>query len=80
MSDTVEIECRYGQIKGFWSNDSLKLNFNGALFKEDENVLNVEFSVPFSFVTKYGKQAVLEEIKNSVEGYIDTDPNNLGNA
>lgn len=80
MNDAVEIECKYGQIKGCWSTDGLKLNFNGALFEKDKNTLGVEFSVPFSFIEKFGKQTVLDEIKNSVEGYIDTDPKNLEKA
>ena len=80
MSDAVEIECKHSQIKGSWSGDGLKLNFNGALFEEDKNILGVEFSVPFSFIEKYGKQIVLEEIKISVERYIDTDPKYLENA
>lgn len=80
MSDVVEIGCKYGQIKGCWSAEGIKLNFNGALFEKENRVLDVEFSVPFSFISKYGKQAVLEEIKSSVEGHIDTDPKNIRHA
>ena len=78
--DVVEIACKYGQIKGGWSSDGLKLNFNGALFEEGKRVLDIEFSVPYSFMNKYGKESVLEEIKSSVEGYMDTDPRNLKSA
>lgn len=74
MSNLVVIQSKYGQIKGCWSNDGLNFNFDGVLFKNDIRVIDVKFSFPYSFIKKYGQQTVLDEIKESVEGYIDTAP------
>ena len=73
MNMIVDVMCEHGQIKGGWINAGLSFDFNGALFKDGSNILSIEFSVPFSFINKYGEQAVLNEIKDSVEGYIKTE-------
>lgn len=73
MNTIVDMVCEYGQIKGGWTNSGLSFDFNGALFKDGNNILNIEFSVPYSFINKYGGEAVLNEIKDSVEGYIKTE-------
>ncbi len=52
----------------------LWLSFDGALFDGNKNVLNIEFSLPHSFINKYGEQAVLDEIETSVVGHIKTEP------
>ncbi len=75
MQNQVQINCKYGSIKGTWSSDGLKQYFIGKLFKDDESILDIDFSVPYSFMQKYGHQSVLDEIKNSVEGYLDTEKN-----
>jgi|GEM_PF-1647547 len=77
MNQVVKIDTEYGQIRGGWTNSDFKMNFQGALFENDKNILKIEFSVPYSFITKYGEQSVLDEIENSVVGYIKTAPQNL---
>ncbi|MEZ8103410.1 hypothetical protein [Vibrio bivalvicida] len=76
MSQLVVIQSKYGDIKGCWSNDGLNFNFDGALFENEKQVFAVNFSVPYSFIKKYGQQTVLDEIRESVEGYIETAPQN----
>lgn len=78
MNEIINIECEYGLIKGHWVNNGISFDFNGSLFENETNTLNIEFSVPFSFIKKYGKQTVLDEIRISVEGYIKTTPSKLG--
>lgn len=77
MNHSIEIDTEYGQIRGVWANTDFKMNFHGALFENDKAILNIEFAVPYSFITKYGEQSVLDEIENSVVGFINTAPQKL---
>lgn len=78
MNEIINIECEYGLIKGRWVNNGISFDFKGALFENEIYTMNIDFSVPFSFIQKYGEQTVLDEIKISVEGYIKTTPSKLG--
>ena len=77
MNQAVKIDTEYGQIRGGWTNTGFKINFDGALFDNGKNILKIEFSLPYSFIKKYGEQVVLDEIESSVVGYIKTEPNEL---
>ncbi len=70
MSQPVEINTEYGQIVGQMVEKDFKVNFQGKLIKNDENILDIEFSIPYSFRNKYGEQVVLDEIKDSVVQYL----------
>ena len=70
MSQPVEINTEYGQIIGQMVEKDFKVNFQGKLIKNDENILDIEFSIPYSFRNKYGEQVVLDEIKDSVVQYL----------
>jgi hypothetical protein len=76
MNEVVQIECEFGTIQGYFISTGISIEFKGKLTKGNNDELSIQFLIPYSFIEAYGKQEVLDQIKNSVVGYIKTDPKN----
>jgi hypothetical protein len=70
----VNINCKYGLIKGSWS-ASFTFDFKGILLVNGNERLRIEFAVPYGFIKKFGKNATIDQIKYFVEDeYIKNSP------